>query len=513
VAAGLGLGAGEGDAEATGRAVRHRLETAGNRCLLVFDNATDPAVLQPFIPAAGTARVIITSNQRSMANLGASVPVDVFSEPESLAFLAERTGSADADGAQAVAVELGYLPLALAQAAAVIADQHLGYGTYLDRLRAMPVDELLRPVEAGQYPRGVAAAVLLSLDGVRAGYDTRICTAVMELLAVLSPAGVRRALVHEAGRQGVLKRGWRRRKLPADVVDRALARLAGASLLTFSVDDSSVSAHRLVTRVIRDQLAGGNSLMTVCAAAAQLLDGLAESLSRAWHEDRGAARDLVEQIMALYDSSADCPVDTARVRRMIGLRAWAVWFLGELGDSAEQCILVAEPLLADEERVLGADHPQTLRTRNNLALAYQAAGRTAEAITLLEQTTADRVRVLGADHPDTLATRGNLAGAYQDAGRTAEAITLHEQTLADQERVLGADHPDTLAARNNLATAYRVAGRTAEAITLHEQTLADQERVLGADHPDTMATRNNLTIAYHAAGRTAEAIEPQASDP
>ena len=79
VAAGLGLGAGE-DAEAAGRAVRHRLEIDGDRCLLVFDNATDPAVLQPFIPAAGAARVIITSNQRSVANLGVGVPVDVFSE-------------------------------------------------------------------------------------------------------------------------------------------------------------------------------------------------------------------------------------------------------------------------------------------------------------------------------------------------------------------------------------------------------------------------------------------------
>ena len=77
--------------------------------------------------------------------------------------------------------------------------------------------------------------------------------------------------------------------------------------------------------------------------------------------------------------------------------------------------------------------------------------------------------MLGADHPDTLSTRNNLATAYRAAGRTAEAITLHEQNLADRERVLGADHPDTLATRNNLATAYRDAGRTAEAIPLHDQ--------------------------------------------
>ena len=48
-------------------------------------------------------------------------------------------------------------------------------------------------------------------------------------------------------------------------------------------------------------------------------------------------------------------------------------------------------------------------------------------------------------------TRNNLAMAYRAAGRTAEAIPLLERTLADCERMLGADHPDTNAARNNLA--------------------------------------------------------------
>jgi hypothetical protein len=36
--------------------------------------------------------------------------------------------------------------------------------------------------------------------------------------------------------------------------------------------------------------------------------------------------------------------------------------------------------------------------------------------------------VLGADHPDTLSTRGNLAAAYEAADRTAEPI---EQRRSD----------------------------------------------------------------------------------
>ena len=126
------------------------------------------------------------------------MPVDVFTEPEALTFLAARTGQADAAGAQELAAELGCLPLALAQAAAVIAGQHLSYGTYLERLRRLPVADLLAAEEAGQYPRGVAAAVLLSLDHVRAGDDGGVCAAVMDLLAVLSAAGVRRSLIHAA---------------------------------------------------------------------------------------------------------------------------------------------------------------------------------------------------------------------------------------------------------------------------------------------------------------------------
>ena len=315
VAAALGLAAGAGDAVAAGRAVRHRLEADGERCLLVFDNATDPGLLRPFLPAAGAARVIITSNYQPVASLGAGVPVDVFTEAEALTFLAARTGQADAAGAQALAAELGCLPLALAQAAAVIASQHLSYGTYLDRLRRLPVADLLAAEEAGQYPRGVAAAVLLSLDTVRAGDQGGACGAVMDLLAVLSAAGVRRSLIHAAAREGLAGREGPLPALAPEVADRVLARLAGASLLTFSVDGSAVSAHRLVMRVIRENLAADGALTAVCQAAARLLDGLAASLDERWHEDRAATRDLVEQIMALDESAARCPPGSDLDRR------------------------------------------------------------------------------------------------------------------------------------------------------------------------------------------------------
>ena len=328
------------------------------------------------------------------------------------------------------------------------------------------MDELLLRESAGRYPHGLAAAVLLSLDAVRAGDGTGVCGAVMDLVSVLSAAGVPRAVLHAAGQAGALQRSTGQAGgVAPEVVDEALGRLAGSSLLTFSTGGGTVTAHRLVMRVIRERLARQGRLAATCQAAAAALQARAGSLQQAW-QDRPARRDLVEQILAVHEHAAACSGEDGSdlTQAVLRLRGWAVWFLNDLGDSAAQAIAVGEPLLADRERVLGPDHPDTLTSRNNLADAYQAAGRAAEAIPLHERTLADRERVLGPDHPDTLTSRNNLAAAYQDAGRAAEAIPLHEQTLADRERVLGPDHPDTLTSRNNLAVAYRAAGRAAEAI-------------------------------------------------
>ena len=71
--------------------------------------------------------------------------------------------------------------------------------------------------------------------------------------------------------------------------------------------------------------------------------------------------------------------------------------------------------------MLGPDHPDTLRTRSNLAFWLGEAGQVEEAITQFRQLLEDRARVLGPDHPHTLATRNNLASWLGEAGQVPEA--------------------------------------------------------------------------------------------
>ena len=312
---------------------------------------------------------------------------------------------------------------------------------------------------------------------------------VAAIIAVLSPDGVRRELLYAAGQAGTLAAGGRR--ITAAAVDDVLAALAERSLLTPDPDGPDVVMPGPVAAVIRSWLAGRGKLVTACQAAAAVLETRARTLDAS--RDRPAARDFSEQVAVLLGSAAGPagPAGQELARDLLRLRFLALYYLIELGDSVRQAVAAGEALTADLERMLGADHPDTLNARNSLAAAYLSAGRPADAIPLFERALVGLERTQGPNHPDTLASRSNLAAAYQDAGRVGEAILLLRLTVAARERMLGDAHRDTLNSCGNLAAAYRAAGRVSEAIPLLEQTLAGRERVLGASHPDTQAARSN----------------------
>jgi thioredoxin-like negative regulator of GroEL len=76
--------------------------------------------------------------------------------------------------------------------------------------------------------------------------------------------------------------------------------------------------------------------------------------------------------------------------------------------------------------------------------------------------------MLGAEHVETLASRDELARAYRDAGRYDEAIRLLKATLKMREQSLGHGHPTTVASRHTLAEVYLAANRDEEADALQK---------------------------------------------
>uniref|UniRef100_UPI002F9098F2 tetratricopeptide repeat protein n=1 Tax=Streptomyces sp. NBC_01592 TaxID=2975889 RepID=UPI002F9098F2 len=71
-------------------------------------------------------------------------------------------------------------------------------------------------------------------------------------------------------------------------------------------------------------------------------------------------------------------------------------------------------------RVLGADHPATLTTRNNLASWRGRAGDAAGAAQAFADLLEPMVRVLGEDHPHARMVRHSLDRWRKEAERTPD---------------------------------------------------------------------------------------------
>ncbi|WP_460429080.1 tetratricopeptide repeat protein [Amycolatopsis oliviviridis] len=509
------------------------------RWLIVLDDLQHPDHLSGLWPPHSAAgQVIVTTRRRDAALHGyrrQTVDVDLFTIDEASTYLLEklpdraRTEEEQRDLA-ALAKDLGYLPLALAQATAYLSNKPLLSTTgYLDQVGKHRT--ALREVfpKEQDLPDGheqtVAATWAVSIDAADQLDPVGVARPMLELASLLDPAGIPAAIfTTEAITRYLSDRLGQ--AVSASVTTGGLECLSRFSLLTLDLTEThrGVRVHGLVQRAVRDTLSADS--------LGELARTTAEAFSSMWPDvetDRELVQALRANAVVLHDVAEQylwqpdghpllflnamslgnagllnsATTESTRLHEeannylgpdhpdTLSARSYLATWRGHIGDPAGAATAYEE-LLADRLRVLGPDHPDTLAARSNHATWRGEAGDPAGAATAHEELLADRLRVLGPDHPDTLTTRSNLAHWRGEAGDPAGAATAHEELLADRLRVLGPDHPDTLTTRNNLASWRGSAGDPASAATATEELLTDRLRLLGPDHPDTLTTRNNL---------------------
>jgi eukaryotic-like serine/threonine-protein kinase len=169
----------------------------------------------------------------------------------------------------------------------------------------------------------------------------------------------------------------------------------------------------------------------------------------------------------------------------------------------------AQPLLERaleiQKRVLGVEHPDTLRSMGTLARVVGDEGHYHEAEKLQRETLEIRRRVLGPEHPDTLASMHLLAGILLYDGHDSEAEKLERETLDIRRRVLGSENQDTLASMSLLAYALSEEGRITESERLFRETIDSQRSILGPEHPDTLLSMSNFVSTLEDENSYAEA--------
>ena len=175
------------------------------------------------------------------------------------------------------------------------------------------------------------------------------------------------------------------------------------------------------------------------------------------------------------------------------------------------------------ERTLGAEHPQTLTSRSNLANVLFLQGRAADAEVLHRKVLASREKVLGPSHPDTATSLNNLANTLQQqdkdtqmlpsaqrAARSPGAIAsevenLYRRALNIQETVLGPDHPALANTLANLGSLLDQRSRYGESEPMQRRAVDILERALGPLHPDTAASLTTLALSLDRQGKLVDA--------
>jgi serine/threonine protein kinase len=200
-----------------------------------------------------------------------------------------------------------------------------------------------------------------------------------------------------------------------------------------------------------------------------------------------------------------------------------------------------------QRRILGSDHPATLKSMATLGTILANEARYPESEKLRRDVLEASRRVLGPETRDTVRAESSLAHVLNDEGQYAEAERLNrealeiarrkfgpddeatrlvmrslvvdlayqnkfseaEQTgrtlLETQRRLLGADHPDVLAAASDLGATLLREKKYVEAESLYREVVEAKRRVLGPEHPLTLLSMGNLALTLNDEKRYPEA--------
>jgi tetratricopeptide (TPR) repeat protein len=524
----LGLPVDLDNSDLTIATLRQELGRRG-RWLLIFDNIEDSEFLRRLLPQRHRGHILITTRLANWPN-AETPPIDVLEPKAAVEFLRRRAGVTDVDAAARLAEALGYLPLALAQAAALIKGA-MTLSTYLELLESR-APALFAKGKPPDYEFTVASTWNLSLE--RLEQDMPAAVALLRLCSFLGGEAIPLSLIAASPR------------LPDDLApvlrDPFDQWETTNALITFSLadrDKDTLSIHRLVQAVVRAELVdtevtwAEHVLLTIFEIFPTKSEEpdywdrceslLPHALAVAAHAKRlgVAAAEAAELLVRV--------VRYLRARGRLGQSRSvvndAIEIAAQLGDNAPIALAAHHTLgriLFDEgdvagaraiqeevyERrrtVLGKEHPDTLRAGRDLIEARYRDWNLSGAHQLLEHILALDRQVLGEEHPETISVVSYQATMLYDEGRRATARSLEEWVLDVRRRLLGEEHPDTLSALANLASTIADEGDLGKARALEERVLDVRRRLLGEEHPDTLNALANLASVIADQGEFGEA--------
>ena len=389
--------------------------------LLVVDDVQDYGKLKPLLPTDQRFRVLLTTRKR----LGR--PVQVLEVPklplEKALELLEQLGvdtarlQAEPEAAQSLYDWVEGLPLGIEL-----------MGRYLAERRGLKLGELLQRLEA----KKLSAKALSNLpeemtyeNNIRAAFDLSwepLSQRAKQLGGLLSIFAV-------APISGELLQNCLPEEDPEDLEDALYGELVRGSLVD-ELDPKVYQVHSLLHKFYGEKL--GTELVdraeTLQRSFAETLTAVAKTIGDSLTQgDIPRITETLPHLEIVSNNFTHLLVDDDKTWSSIGL-ARVAQFQSRWQDAERW----RKKSLETSETQLGADHPNTATSLNNLAELYRAMGRYSDAEPLYLRTLEIFLKCLGEDHPNTQAVLGNFRYFLQQALAHGSADSLSPHPLTQQ---------------------------------------------------------------------------------
>lgn len=508
--------------------------------LWILDNVDDVATIQAVTPLEQPGHLLLTSRVHALGALAQCIEVHTMERTEGVLFLLRRAKVLTFEAslgtlaeellatAEAIALEMDLLPLALDQAGAYIEETGCGLPAYLELFRTHRCELLHHrgPVPTN-HPESVATTLSLSFQKVE---QTNPAAAdLLWVCAFLHPDAIaEELLLADPSSLGPL--------LGLTVADPyqfdlALAILRNASLVTRHCASRTLSIHRLVQAVLQDQLKSAEADLWSARIVRLVNAGFPEPTFDMWTQcekllahvfacvslvgDKGAdllelgtlvskaGRYLMERgryqeakpLLTLAVTLAEQPLtrDCSPLIARLLHQGEVSWRLGEVDIAHEHW----QRALALCEQHLEAVHPQIAEALTTVGLLYTEQGRYAPAEPLYRRALHIYEQLWGPEHEEhaeTATVLNTLGLLYWEQGKYAQAEPLYRRALSIREQVLGSAHPLVGTPLNNLGLLYTEQGKYGQAEPLYRRALLLREQTWGPDHPSVAFSLVGLAV-------------------
>jgi len=402
--------------------------------LLVLDNADDietfsspmsnaslvkgrsPTPLVKFLPRSPNGFMIITTRDKRIGDRLAdrtktiTVPPMTKQEADNLLKLTVslQSGSDEVESKELLEA-LGYLPLAITQAAAFINENAMTVAEYLEVFHSddLELQELLsQDLEDSRRDLDIQNSIVrtwkLSFDQI--SRQRPRAAELLSLMSVLDRQGIPKTLLWKDGKRGI-------------EFITALGTLQAFSLISIEKGGTSYEMHRLVQLSTQNwlELQGTKARWQV-----EALELLAERFPSGEYKTWNECEVLSPHAQVVVGYMFTTGSHLLQYAKLLGNLAWYDNAQGRYNISYNRFI----KLLNIYEAMLGKEHPDTLMSMNSLALVLNSQGKYDEAEAMHRQALEGRQTVLGKEHPNTLTSMNNLARVLESQGKYDDVSTL-----------------------------------------------------------------------------------------